>query len=78
MWGDQDHRAPKEVLDAYRPVPARMKNVELHIFPGIQHSYMMPRSTKAYDPKTRAFSMKRAFAILDGLKGGGDNVRRAS
>ena len=34
IWGDQDHRAPKEVLDAYRPVPARMKNVELHIFPG--------------------------------------------
>jgi carboxymethylenebutenolidase len=78
MWGDQDHRAPKEVLDAYRPVPARMKNVELHIFPGIQHSYMMPDSTAAYDPKTREFSMKRALAILDGLRGGGAAMRKAS
>ena len=78
MWGDQDHRAPKEVLDAYRPVPARMKNVELHIFPGIQHSYMMPMSTNAYDPKTREFSMKRALAILDGLRGGGAQMRKAS
>ncbi len=78
MWGDQDHRAPKEVLDAYRPVPSRMKNVELHIFPGIQHSYMMPMSTKAYDPKTREFSMKRAFAIMAGLRGGGAQMRKAS
>jgi carboxymethylenebutenolidase len=78
MWGDQDHRAPKEVLDAYRPVPSRMKNVELHIFPGIQHSYMMPMSTKAYDPKTREFSMKRAFAIMEGLRGGGTQIRKAS
>lgn len=78
MWGDQDHRAPKEVLDAYRPVPARMKNVELHIFPGIQHSYMMPMSTKAYDPKTRAFSMQRALAILAGLRDGAAGLRQAS
>jgi carboxymethylenebutenolidase len=78
MWGDQDHRAPKEVLDAYRPVPARMKNVEVHILPGIQHSYMMPMSTNAYDPKTREFSMKRALAILDGLRGGGAQMRKAS
>lgn len=69
MWGDRDHRAPQEVLDAYAKVPARMKNVELHIFPGIQHSYMMPGSTAAYDPPTRKFSMERAFAILDSLRG---------
>jgi hypothetical protein len=55
-----------------------MKNVELHIFPGIQHSYMMPMSTKAYDPKTREFSMKRAFAIMEGLRGGGTQIRKAS
>jgi len=33
IWGDQDHRAPTEVLEAYRPVPRAMKNVEVHIFP---------------------------------------------
>ena len=78
IWGDQDHRAPPEVLDAYRPVPSRMKNVEVHIFPGILHGYMMPGAPKAYDQKTRDFSMKRAFAILDGLRGGGVAQRLAS
>ena len=68
MWGDQDHRAPPAVLDAYRPVPARMKNVEVHIFPGILHGYMMPAATKAFDAKTRAFSMGRALSILEGLR----------
>ena len=78
IWGDQDHRAPPEVLDAYRPVPSRMKNVEVHIFPGILHGYMMPGSPKAFDQKTREFSMKRALAILDGLRGGGAAMRKAS
>jgi dienelactone hydrolase len=74
IWGDQDHRAPPEVLDAYRSVPARMKSVEVHIFPGILHGYMMPGSPKAFDQNTREFSMKRAVAILDGLRGGGADL----
>ena len=68
IWGDQDHAAPPPVQDAYSAVPSRMKNVEVHIFPGIQHGYMMPGSTKAYDKKTRDFSMERALAILNGLR----------
>ena len=68
IWGDQDHAAPPPVQEAYRAVPARMKNVEVHIFPGIQHGYMMPASVKAYDKKTRDFSMERALAILNGLR----------
>ena len=67
IWGDQDHAAPPPVQEAYRAVPARMKNVEVHIFPGILHGYMMP-DAKAYDAKTREFSMSRALAILDGLR----------
>jgi len=78
IWGDQDHRAPPEVLDAYRPVPSRMKNIEVHIFPGILHGYMMPGAPKAYDQKTRDFSMQRTIAILDGLRGGGAAMRKAS
>ena len=78
IWGDQDHRAPPEVLDAYRPVPSRMTNAEVHIFPGILHGFMMPGSPKAYDQKTRDFSMKRTLAILDGLRGGGATLRKAS
>ena len=69
IWGDRDSRAPAEVLDAYRPIPARMKNVEVHIFPGVQHGYMMHGAGPAFDGKTRDFSMARAKAILEGLRG---------
>ena len=80
MWGDQDHVAPAAVLDAYRAVPARMPNVEVHIFPGILHGYMMPNAPKAYDAPTRKFSMDRALAILGGLRGeaGKPGLRQAS
>ena len=77
IWGDQDHQAPAPVLDAYRGVPARMKNVEVHIFPGVKHGYMMADNPKAFDRKTRDFSMERALAILDGLRGEGERLRRA-
>src|SRR6476619_6268906 len=43
-WGDRDTRAPARVLDAYREIPPRMKNVEVHVFPGVLHGYMMSRS----------------------------------
>jgi len=68
IWGDQDIMAPAPVLEAYRAAAAKMKNLDLHVFPGVQHSYMMPHSTQAYDPRVRAFSFERAFAILDGLR----------
>jgi len=35
IWGDQDHAAPPPVQEIYKKVPARMKNVEVHIFPGV-------------------------------------------
>ncbi|MEK6244951.1 MAG: dienelactone hydrolase family protein [Pseudomonadota bacterium] len=69
IWGDQDQMAPAPVLDAYRAVPARMKNVEVHVFPGIQHGYMMRGNAKAFDKNMYAFSMERALAILERLAG---------
>ncbi len=68
LWGDQDHAAPAEVLTAYRGVPSRMKNVEVHIFPGVLHGYMMRGNVKAFSQETREFSMARALAILNGLR----------
>jgi carboxymethylenebutenolidase len=68
IWGDADHQAPAEVLAAYRNAAARMKDLELHVFPGVLHGYMMPDNAKAFEPKTRAFSMGRALAILEGLR----------
>jgi carboxymethylenebutenolidase len=76
IWGDQDHAAPAEVLDAYRGVPARMPNVEVHIFPDVLHGYMMRWNAKAFHQATRDFSMQRALAILDGLRD--EPLRRAS
>jgi carboxymethylenebutenolidase len=68
VWGDQDHAAPAPVLDAYRKVPGRMKNVEVHIFPGVLHGYMMRGNTKAFSQETYDFTVGRALAILDSLR----------
>jgi carboxymethylenebutenolidase len=80
IWGDRDHRAPEEVLNAYRALPSRMNNVEVHIFPGVQHGYMMRAMPKAFDQATRDFSIRRALAVLDGLRGTGvrQSLRQAS
>jgi len=68
VWGDQDHVAPPPVLDAYRALPARMRNVEVKIFPGVQHGFMMPSNPAAFDQAAHDFSFARALAILDGLR----------
>ncbi len=70
LWGEKDHAAPAEVLDAYRAIPPRIKNLDLHIFPGVLHGYMMPDAGQAFHKQSRDFSMARAKAILDGLRGG--------
>jgi len=68
LWGDKDIMAPAPVLEAYRALPARMKNVEVHVFPGILHGYMMKGAPDAYDRKLHDFSMDRAFALLERLR----------
>ena len=77
IWGDRDHVAPAEVLDAYRALAPRMKNLDLRIFPGVLHGFMMPGMPAAFDRQTRDFSMARANAILDGLRGA-PTMRQAS
>lgn len=68
IWGDQDVMAPPPVLEAYRAAAAHQKELDLHIFPGILHGYMMKTAPKAYDQKLYDFSMGKAFAILEGLR----------
>ncbi len=78
VWGDQDHLAPAPVMDAYRALSSRMRNVELHVLPGVQHGFMM-RGSPAFDQAARDFSMRRALAILDGLRGRSEpRLRQAS
>ena len=74
-WGDQDHAAPAPVLDAYRAL--RLPNVDVNIFPGVLHGFMMPWNTKAFSPPSRQFVMGRALAILGALSGGAA-LRQAS
>ena len=77
IWGDADHQAPAEVLAAYRGAAARMKNLELHVFPGVLHGYMMPDNAKAFHRETRKFSMGRALAILEELRAAKADQRKA-
>lgn len=67
IWGDQDHRAPQPVLDAYVDAARALPNLEVHIFPGVEHGFMMP-SSSAFDRPARDFAMQRSLSILDGLK----------
>ena len=59
---------PEEVLNAYRALASRKANMELHIFPGVQHGYMMHGIAKAFDSQARAFSMTRAVTLMDRLR----------
>jgi|HubBroStandDraft_5_1064220.scaffolds.fasta_scaffold174134_2 carboxymethylenebutenolidase len=78
IWGDRDHAAPAEVQDAYRAAASRVKNLDLHIFPGVLHGYMMRDAGEAFDKPSRDFSMTRAKAILAGLRGARSALRQAS
>jgi carboxymethylenebutenolidase len=44
-----------------------MKNVELHLFPGVLHGYMM-RAAPAFNQPAYDFSMERALGVLQGLR----------
>ncbi len=68
IWGDLDHAAPPPVQAMYRAVPARHKNVDVHIIPGVNHGYMMRENPAAFHQQTYDLSMGRALAILNSLR----------
>jgi carboxymethylenebutenolidase len=68
LWGELDHAAPAEVQQAYRKEAEKRQNLEVHIFPGVLHGYMMPDSVKAYHQESRNFTMQRALSILEALR----------
>jgi carboxymethylenebutenolidase len=67
LSGDDDRESPPRVLEAYRAVAARRKNVEVHVFPGVRHGYTM-RSRPAFDRESHDVSMKRALSLMDTLR----------
>ncbi len=68
IWGDQDHAAPPEVRSAYQAAAQRLRNLAVHIFPGVLHGYMMRGNAQAWSPETYEFSMDRALALLRSLR----------
>ncbi len=68
IWGDQDFAAPPEVQEAYVGLAKKQPQLAVHIFPGIQHGYMMRENAAAWSPPTYAFSMARSIEILNSLR----------
>lgn len=68
IWGDRDFAAPPDVLAAYTERAQRQPNLEVHVFPGVQHGYMMRENAQAWSPQTYEFSMGKALGILQSLR----------
>lgn len=68
IWGDQDTAAPPELQAAYVARAQKTPSLEVHIFSGVLHGYMMPGNPKAFSPDTRKFSMDKALALLASLR----------
>lgn len=68
IWGDQDHAAPPDVQAAYLEKAKAMPNLQVHIFPGILHGYMMRGNPKAWHEPTYKFSMDKALEVLGNLR----------
>ena len=47
---------------------AGMANVDITIYPGVQHGYTAAVNPKAYDPDAARNSLARAVAVIDGLR----------
>ncbi len=65
-WGDQDFAAPPEVIEQFRGAAAAMDNVDMHIYPGVEHGYSSPGG-EAHDAAATEHSWERARAILRDL-----------
>jgi hypothetical protein len=52
---------------AIAPYRRVCQTLEVHVFPGVQHGYMMRGSRTAFDQKMADFSRPR-LALLDGLR----------
>jgi dienelactone hydrolase len=62
------HNAPPEVQAAYLELAKKQSQLAVHIFPGIQHGYMMRENVAAWSPPTYEFSMARSIDILNSLR----------
>ncbi|MDP6645429.1 MAG: dienelactone hydrolase family protein [Rhodospirillales bacterium] len=66
-WGDLDHAAPPHCQEGARQLDAKMPNLDVIIYPGVKHGYMMS-SAAAYDQPSYDTSWARTLEILTGLR----------
>ena len=70
-WGDRDDAAPAVVREAYRAAAAQMRNVQVRVFPGAAHGYMMRGNVEAFDQALYEQTIERALAMLQALRNDG-------
>ena len=66
-WGDLDHAAPPHCQQGAAELDAKMSNLDVIIYPGIKHGYMMPAAA-AWDQGSFDTSWARTLEILTGLQ----------
>jgi carboxymethylenebutenolidase len=66
-WGDKDFALNPDLLQKVRDASAHNKDIEIFIYPGIEHGYTGPEST-AYDKSTTQKSWDSTIKMLDKLK----------
>ncbi len=76
-WGDQDHVLPPEALAQVREATQGMANVDVTIYPGVQHGYTSAVNPAAYDEDAVRKSLARAVEVINGL-GAAETLAAAS
>lgn len=74
IWGDRDHLAPGEMIEAYRHLSSTMSNVETHIVAGAVHGFMMRSRQGVFHASAYELAMSRALAILHDLRRSGPDL----
>jgi carboxymethylenebutenolidase len=68
-WGEEDHLAPADVRSAFLALQPRTRNLEVKVFPGVRHGYMMKTREDVFDPLAFRWSIEKALGILTTLAG---------
>jgi hypothetical protein len=55
------------VQAAYVAKTANLAHINVHIFPGVLHGFMMRDNEKAWSASTYQFAMDQALGLLKGL-----------
>jgi len=69
IWGDQDHLAAAEVINAYRDLSSTMSNLEITMVAGAVHGFMMRSRQSVFHAGAHELAIGRTLAILRNLSG---------